>query len=438
MNSQEAALAAMMPRVLRRLMPLLLLMYVMAFLDRANVGFAKSAFQADTGISDGAYAFGAGVFFVGYALLEIPSNLIMRKVGARLWMCRIMVTWGLLSAAMMFARGETSFYLLRFALGMAEAGFFPGVILYLTYWFPERERGRALGFFYFGAPIAFIVGSPLSGFLLELHGVAGLKGWQWLFLIEGTLASLVGILAFFYLDNRPADATWLSTDERRTLSQVLAAEDADKSAHGPIGFRGALLDPAVWYLCAIYLLIQASVYGVVFYLPTQVAHLMGRKVGLDVGMVSAVPWICALVAAYAVPAISDRYRERRLTAAITLAISGMGIAVSVAASTPSIALVALCFAASGFIAVQPVFWTLPSSYLSGAAAAASFALINACGAAGGFIAPNLKHLAEVGFHSPSAGLYLLSGTTLLAALMIVCLRYVVGNRMVSSLSGVFR
>jgi len=425
-------------------MPLLLLMYVMAFLDRANVGFAKNAFQADTGLSEGAYAFGAGIFFVGYALLEIPSNLIMRRVGARLWMCRIMVTWGLLSAAMMFARGEMSFYVLRFALGIAEAGFFPGVILYLTYWFPERDRGRALGFFYFGAPIAFIVGSPLSGWLLELHGVAGLKGWQWLFLIEGTLASLVGILAFFYLDNQPADATWLSAAERRLLSEAIAKEDADKSARGPRGLRGALTDPAVWYFCAIYLLIQASVYGVVFYLPTQVAHLTGRKVGLDVGLVSAVPWLCALVAAYGVPAISDRYHERRITrmtAAITLAISGIGIAVSVAASSSVVALIALCFAASGFIAVQPVFWTLPASYLSGTAAAASFALINACGAAGGFIAPNLKHLAEVGFHSPAAGLYLLSGTTVLAALMIVCLRYVrhvAADRAVSSLSGVSR
>lgn len=417
MNTVPASLLA---KVSWRLLPFLLLMYIMAFLDRANVGFAKQAFQADTGISDAAFAFGAGVFFVGYALLEVPSNLIMHKVGARLWMCRIMVTWGLVSAAMVFAHTETTFYILRFLLGVAEAGFFPGVILYLTYWFPNAARGKAMGFFYFGAPLAFIFGSPLSGLLLELDGVLGSHGWQWLFAVEGLMATAVGIWAYFYLDNRPADAKWLTVEERQQLQAVLDNEDRNKQAHGSL--LKVLAQPAVLYLCLIYLLIQASVYGVVFYLPTQVAGLLGAKVGWLVGLVSAIPWVCALIAAWKIPGIADRSGKRNVVAALTLAVSGLGIAASVSFSSPLLAMLALCFAASGFIAVQPVFWTFPSSFLAGSAAAGAIALINSCGAMGGFIAPILKNWAEVAFNSPAAGLYLLALTTLIAAALVMGVR----------------
>jgi sugar phosphate permease len=379
---------SLLRKVSWRLLPFLLLMYIMAFLDRANVGFAKQAFQADTGISDAAFAFGAGVFFAGYALLEVPSNLIMHKIGARLWMCRIMVTWGLVSAAMVFAHTETTFYLLRFLLGVAEAGFFPGVILYLTYWFPSATRGKAMGFFYFGAPLAFIFGSPLSGLLLELDGFMGSHGWQWLFAVEGLMATVVGIWAYFYLDNRPADAKWLTSQDRDQLQAVLDAEDSQKQVHG--GLLKVLAQPAVLYLCLIYLLIQASVYGVVFYLPTQVAGLLGSKVGLMVGLVSAVPWLCALLAAWKIPALADRTGQRRVVAALTLLVSGLGIAASVTFTSPLLGILALCFAASGFIAVQPVFWTFPGSFLAGSAAAGAIALINSFGALGGFIAPIQK------------------------------------------------
>jgi sugar phosphate permease len=411
---------ALLRKVSWRLLPFLLLMYIMAFLDRANVGFAKQAFQADTGISNAAFAFGAGVFFAGYALLEVPSNLIMHRVGARLWMCRIMVTWGLVSAAMVFAHDETTFYVLRFLLGVAEAGFFPGVILYLTYWFPSAARGKAMGFFYFGAPLAFIFGSPLSGLLLEMDGIMGTHGWQWLFAVEGLMASAVGIWAYFYLDNRPADATWLSAQERAQLQAVLDEEDSQKQSHGSL--LKVLLQPAVLYLCAIYLLIQASVYGVVFYLPSQVAGLMGTKVGLMVGLVSAVPWLCALLAAWKVPGIADRTGQRRTVAALTLVISGLGIAASVSFNSPLLGILALCFAASGFIAVQPVFWTFPGSFLAGSAAAGAIALINSFGALGGFIAPILKNWAEGAFQSPAAGLYLLAITTFIAAALVMGIR----------------
>lgn len=418
MNNVPAALIA---KISWRLLPFLLLMYILAFLDRANVGFAKLAFQADTGISDAAFAFGAGIFFVGYALLEVPSNLIMHKVGARIWMCRIMVTWGLLSAAMMFAHNETTFYTLRFLLGVAEAGFFPGVIYYLTQWFPSASRGKAMGFFYFGAPLAFIFGAPLSGLLLEFDGFAGLHGWQWMFLVEGLMAAVVGVWAYWYLDNRPADAQWLSAEERQIIEAAISAEDRDKQSHGH-NLLAVLLQPTVLYLCAIYLLIQASVYGVVFYLPSQVAGLMGSKVGFTVGLVSAIPWVCALFAAWLIPAWSDRTGLRQRTACLTLLMSAAGIALSVSVSSPLIGVLALCFAAAGFIAVQPIFWTLPSSYLAGSAAAGGIALINSCGALGGFIAPILKNWAEATAGSPAAGLYLLSATTVLAALMVLVFR----------------
>jgi sugar phosphate permease len=411
---------SLLAKVSWRLLPFLLLMYIMAFLDRANVGFAKQAFQADTGIGDAAFAFGAGVFFAGYALLEVPSNLIMHRVGARLWMCRIMVTWGLISAAMVFAHTETSFYVLRFLLGVAEAGFFPGVILYLTYWFPSAARGKAMGFFYFGAPLAFIFGSPLSGLLLELDGVLGTHGWQWLFAVEGLMATAVGVWAYFYLDNRPSDAKWLTAQERSQLQAVLDVEDSHKQAHGSL--LKVLMQPAVLYLCLIYLLIQASVYGVVFYLPSQVAGLLGTKVGLMVGLVSALPWLCALLAAWKVPAIADRTGQRRTVAALTLVVSGLGIAASVSFASPLIGILALCFAASGFIAVQPVFWTFPGSFLAGSAAAGAIALINSFGALGGFIAPILKNWAEGAFQSPAAGLYLLAITTLISAALVMGIR----------------
>ncbi|MEF9965683.1 MAG: MFS transporter [Comamonas sp.] len=418
MNKLPAPLLA---KISWRLLPFLLLMYIMAFLDRANVGFAKVAFQADTGISDAAFAFGAGVFFVGYALLEVPSNLIMHRIGARIWMCRIMVTWGLVSAAMMFAHNETTFYVLRFLLGVAEAGFFPGVILYLTYWFPAAHRAQAMGFFYFGAPLAFIFGSPLSGLLLELDGMGGWHGWQWLFAVEGLMAVAVGIWAYFYLTNRPADAQWLTADERRQVQEIIDSEERAKGGHQH-SLLAALCQPRVLYLALVYLLIQASVYGVVFYLPSQVAGLLGIKVGLKVGLVSAIPWVCALLAAWWVPGFAQRSQKPRTVASVTLLVAAIGMAASVSFSSPLLGVAALCFAAAGFIAVQPVFWTFPVNALAGAAAAGGIALINSLGAVGGFVAPIVKNWAEGHFHSPAAGLYLLAGTTVLAALLVLGIR----------------
>jgi len=414
----DPVLARAVAKAARRLPPLLLPLYVLAFIDRVNVGYAKQAYLHDTGLSEAVYAFGASIFFIGYALFEVPSNLIMHRVGARAWMCRIMVTWGLISAAMMFAESATSFYVLRFLLGVAEAGFFPGVILYLTYWFPARERGPMMGLFYFGAPLAQIVGGPLSGLLLEADGVAGLHGWQWMFVVEGLAASVVGVWTYFYLTNRPADARWLEPEERQALDAAIAAEESAKSGHGAGDLLAALRRPRLLALGLTYALIQVSVYGVTFYLPSQVARLLGRDTGLVVGLVSAVPWLCALVAAYAVPRLARRLGARQAVAAAALGLAGAGIAASTV-SSPVVALLALCVATAGFIGAQPIFWTFPTDELSGAGAAGGIALINSLGAIGGFIAPNLKAAAEQGFASAAAGQFALAATTVAGAALML-------------------
>ena len=392
-------------------------MYVVAFLDRANIGFAKQALHASAGISNATYAMGAGLFFLTYALFEIPSNLILHRVGARVWMCRIMVSWGLVSLSTLFVSGPRSFYVLRLLLGAAEAGFFPGVILYLSYWFPNRMRGQILGLFYFGAPLAFIVGGPLSGLLLELPARTGLQGWQWMFLSEGLMAVAVGAWAYGYLGDRPEGASWLPEAEKRSLLSVLRAEEKERRDYGASAFPAVLLDWRVLHYGLIYFLIQMSVYGVVFYLPTEIAALLGTSVGVKVGFVSAIPWMCALAATYWIPRAADRYQNHRFVAVLTLLVSGLASA-SFPASGPTIALLALCIAAAGFIAVQPLFWTFPTRHLSGIAAAGGIAFINAVGALGGFVAPNAKVWADSHFHSNRAGLYLLAIFTLITAIVV--------------------
>ena len=405
-------------KALKRLLPFLLLMYVIAFIDRTNIGFAEESLEIHAGLSTAAYAFGAGLFFIGYAVFEVPSNLIMHRVGARWWMARIMITWGIVAALFMFTTGPTMFYILRFLLGVAEAGFFPGVILYLTYWFPRRRRAQATALFYMGLPIANIVGGPLSGALMELDGFLGLWGHQWMFMVEGLIAVLVGVVAFFYLTDRPAKAAWLTEAERTELQATLDAEAAEKEEARPLTWWRALLNGRILYFCAVYFTIQVSVYGLTFFLPRQIAGIAGRDVGLAVGLLFAIPWIVGLAANFFSGRFADRSGNYRDVATTLLVISGIGLLVTGLLGNPVLVMAGLCLAAVGFCSAQPIFWSIPTSYLSGAALASSVGLINGVGNLGGFVAPNLRVWVVENFGTESAGLLMLAAMPFLGALLL--------------------
>jgi len=414
-----AQLSNIIPKLHGRLMPTLLMMYVLAFLDRANVGFAKTGLAANAGIGEAAFAFGASIFFVGYALLEVPSNLILHRIGARVWMARIMVTWGLVSAANAFVHSPEAFYGARFLLGITEAGFFPGVIYYLTRWYPTSARARSVGIFYYGAPLALTFGGPLSGFLVG-RDAFGFHGWQVMFIVEGLLASLGGIAVLFLLKDSPQQAPWLNADEKAVLGRALAADEGVREH--PSVLR-TLRDPRVLFLALVYFLIEMGFYGLTFYLPAQVARLLGASIGLEVGLVTALPWICALIAVTFIPPWCDRHGNSRGIGALVTLISGAALAVSALTASPLVALIALCVAAAGLIVSPALFWTLPTGILGGAAAAGGIALINSIGNLGGFVAPNLRAGLEMGFHSSSAGLIGLGvGTAIGAACFAVAPR----------------
>jgi len=396
----QAQLSGIITKLHLRLMPVLLMMYVMAFLDRANVGFAKQGLEANAGIDNAAFAFGASIFFIGYAVLEVPSNLILHRVGARVWMSRIMVTWGLISAATAFVTTPHTYYVARFLLGMAEAGFFPGVIYYLTYWYPSSARARSVGMFFYGAPLALTFGGPLSGQLVA-HDAFGLHGWQVMFIVEGLAASLGGIAVLFLLKDGPQKAAWLTDDEKQVLQAELQKDNATRE-HSSV--MRTLRNPRVLFLALVYLLIQAGFYGLTFFLPTQIASLLGTNVGLKVGLVSAIPWAAALVAVTIIPRWCDARGNARGVGAMALGISGCALAASALTSSPWLAMIALTVAASGLIVAPALFWTLPTGILGGAAAAGGIGLINALGNLGGFAAPNLRAWLDAMFANHIAGL----------------------------------
>lgn len=396
----DVQLSRILPKLHWRLMPTLLMMYVLAFLDRANVGYAKMGLQANAGVGETAFAFGASIFFVGYAFLEVPSNLILHRIGARIWLARIMVTWGLVSAACAFVQTPFQFYAVRFLLGITEAGFFPGVIFYLTYWYPSASRARSIGLFYYGAPLALTFGGPISGQMVA-HDAFGLHGWQVMFLIEGLLASLGGIAVLFLLKDRPEKAPWLDAEEKRVL---LAALKADEDRREEISVWQSLCDSRVLFLALVYFLLEMGFYGLTFYLPAQVAKLLGTSIGLEVGFVSAIPWACALIATTIIPPWCDARRNSRGIGALALAISGVSLALSALTASPLVALIALSVAACGLIIAPALFWTLPTGILRGAAAASGIGLINSIGNLGGFAAPNFRAWLDVLLNSHSAGL----------------------------------
>ncbi|HXD73196.1 MAG TPA: MFS transporter [Vicinamibacterales bacterium] len=378
----EAALA----RARTRLLPFLFLLYVVSYLDRINVGFAALQMNAALGFSSVTYSLGAGIFFLGYTLLEIPSNVILARVGARLWIARIMITWGIVSAGMMFVRTPLSFYVLRFSLGAAEAGFFPGIIYCLTRWFPRRERARAIAGFMTAVVIAGVIGGPVSGTLLSLNGAAGLAGWQWLFLVEGLPAIVLGVIVLRALPNDPSEARWLTPDERQALTARLAEEASAASTVHSIG--GALTSGRVWLLAAVYFTIPVALYAMGFWMPQILRTASGGSDAL-VGWLSAIPYGVAAIGMVIIGRHSDRTGERRWHIALSALAGGAAFALTglVHGIVPSIA--ALSIAMLGLASMLGPFWAFATSFLSGIGAAAGIALVNSVGNVGGFVGPNI-------------------------------------------------
>jgi MFS family permease len=405
-----------------RLLPFLALMLILAFLDRANIGFAKTVYQADTGISDAAYAFGAGIFFIGYALFEVPSNLVLHRVGARLWLSRIMITWGLVSAAMMFAHTPTSLYVLRFLLGVCEAGFYPGVLLYLTYWFPAKQRARATGLFYLGVPLSLVIGSPLSGWLLTHHGIFGLANWQWMFVIEGLAAAVVGIVALFYLIDKPRDAKWLDNEERTALTAVLEEEERGKLREVKHSALGVLKDPRVLAFIGIYFFMQVGTAPLTFYLPSRLASAIGGNVDLGIGLLLAIPWICSAIATRVFTVYADTHDNHRRVAIWMVTFGSLALASIAWWSNPWMIVLAACIAVPGLTASQPVFWSLPTRYLGGTGAASGIAFIVSIGNLGAFISPQAKAYAESVTHSADTGFLVVALMCFVSVLLLVWLR----------------
>ena len=368
-----------------RLIPFLVLCYAVNFLDRVNVGFAALSMNADLDFTPEVFGFGAGIFFVGYILLEVPSNLALQRFGARIWIARIMISWGVVATAMAFVAGETSFYALRFALGVAEAGFFPGIILYLTYWFPRAERARIVSLFMTAVPLATVVGGPVSGALLGLHGLAGVEGWRWLFLIEGLPAVLLGLVAIVFLTDRPSDANWLTPSERGALEERLAAEAAETRTHGLAGLRQALTNPRIFALGLLYFCLVIGLYGIGFWMP-QVLKTFGLS-DLAVGFLTALPYLVATIGMVVAGGHSDATGERTLHVAIPLLVAAAAFAWSAVAGPLALVMIALTLATLGIYAAIGTFWALPSSISTGTGAAAGLALVNAIGNCGGFAGP---------------------------------------------------
>jgi D-galactonate transporter len=399
--------ARTMRKVAVRLMPVLLLLYVIAYLDRVNVTFAQDKLQSDLGFSGAVYGFGAGVFFLGYFIMEVPSNLALHKFGARRWMARIMVTWGILAACTMFVSSAWSFYLVRFLLGVAEAGFFPGMILYLSYWFPGRERARAVGFFMSAIAISYAIGAPISGGIMSAFGgVAGLTDWQWLFLLEAIPAVVAGFFVLFYLDDGPEHADWLDEDEKGWLADRLRGEEEARIERERFSIKDALKDRRVLAFAVLYFCMVVNVYGLSFWVG-EIVDKVGGLSDVGKGFVTAIPYTVAIVGMVLIPRHSDRTGERKGHTAAGLALGAVAFALSTVVS-PVAAIACLAVGLFFLLGVHPVFWTMPAAFLSGAAAAAGIALINSIGNLGGFVGPYLVGLVKDATGSTNGGLLVLA------------------------------
>jgi MFS transporter, ACS family, tartrate transporter len=413
---------AVIGRVTRRLIPFAFICYVVAYIDRVNIGFAARELQRDLGLSATEYGIGAGLFFLGYCVFEIPSNLVLERVGARLWIARIMIVWGVVSMATMFITDVWSFYIARVVLGIAEAGFFPGMVLYLTYWVPAAERARTNALFMTAAPVSVIVGAPVSEALLGLDGRLGLAGWQWLFLVEGFPAVVLGILALWVLTDHPEQATWLPAADRDWLSRTMTEERVLRGATGHASVGRSLRSGRVWLLCIVYLMNASVTYGIFLWLPRMLQDASGST-GFAVSGLTAIPFVAALVTMVLVGRHSDRTGERKLHVAACATTAAVGLLLAVAFRN-NLALLVLSFTICqmGQRSVMSVFWAIPPMLLGGTAAAAGIALINAIGNLGGFFGPSVMGWLRDATGGYSGGLLVLAAALILEAILVASLR----------------
>jgi D-galactonate transporter len=398
-----------------RLIPFLFLCYILAYLDRVNVGFAKLQMVKDLSLSDAAFATGAGIFFIGYFFFEVPSNILLKKFGARTWIARIMISWGVISSAMMFVHSERAFYIMRFLLGIAEAGFFPGIIFYLTLWYPSRLRSTRTALFVSAIAVSGVLGNPISGAIMDtLSGKAGLAGWQWLFLFEGIPSIIVGIWVFFYLDSSILDAKWLTAEEKDLLARNLESEEKHKSE---VHISDAFKSGKVWALCAIYFTLMIGLYGISFWLPT-IVKAFGVKGYLRIGLITAIPYFVAVIGMLLISRSSDRTGERRLHYVINVTAGAIGLILSgIFASNPYLAIAFLSIGTLGVIGSMPVFWPIPSAFLAGTASAAGIGLVNSVGNLGGYFGPQVPIWAKAYTSDPSAALYVIAAVLLVGAVL---------------------
>ncbi|MGP9783149.1 MFS transporter [Arthrobacter sp. MYb224] len=402
--------------IFRRIMPLLIAAYVMAFIDRTNIGMAKDRMEIDLGISATAYGIGAGLFFLTYALSEIPSNLIMHKVGARFWIMRIMITWGILSACMAFVQGEWSFYILRMLLGIAEAGLFPGVIYFITQWFVVKDRAKANGMFLLGVSIANIVGAPLGGVLLTLDGLGGLHGWQWMFIIEGIPACILAFVVWKCLPNKPTESKFLTREEAEDLeASILAEETAGAKASGNSKLRHVLKDKQILLVVAIYFTHQIAVYALSFFLPS-IIGTYGALNTIQIGLLTSIPWIFSAAGALLLPRLATNASRSRLIATSTMVGIVAGFTLG-AIGGPILGMIGFCLAAFNFFALQPILFTYPATRLSGAALAGGIAFVNTIGLFGGFLGPYVMGFMEEATGSKISGLWFIVAMCTIGALL---------------------